>query len=85
LAISGPDSIPGDYNSDNKVDAADYVVWRKNGLNAVAFDEWRAHFGETGSTNASEQGFSQFGVPEPSASSLAVIVIAAICLPYRSM
>ena len=52
LTISGPDSIPGDFNNDNIVDAADYVVWRKNGLDAVAFNEWRAHFGATASTNA---------------------------------
>ena len=54
---------PGDYNGDNHVDAADYVVWRKtlgsigfflpadghpdNEINSLDFDVWRAHFGET--------------------------------------
>jgi len=49
----------GDYNDDNKVDAADYVVWRKAGPNdtllndptpgtvdATDYDVWRANFGE---------------------------------------
>jgi hypothetical protein len=85
FAISGPDSIPGDFNNDNIVDAADYVVWRKNGLDAVAFTEWRAHFGEMAATNAWAPTRRQFGVPEPSGSSLAVIVIGAICRLYRSI
>jgi len=51
----------GDYNDDGRVDAADYVVWRKNdgGSTALPNDDnlgtpiraehynlWRAHFGE---------------------------------------
>jgi hypothetical protein len=46
----------GDFNEDFKVDAADYVVWRKNGANPLPndggaatanarFDLWRANFG----------------------------------------
>ena len=29
LRVTGP-GVPGDFNNDGKVDAADYVVWRKN-------------------------------------------------------
>jgi hypothetical protein len=51
----------GDFNDDGKVDAADYVVWRKNDAGATAlpndddlgtpiraehYNLWRAHFGE---------------------------------------
>jgi hypothetical protein len=40
----------GDFNGDGRVDAADYVVWRK-GLgttyNQSDYDVWRAHFGQT--------------------------------------
>jgi hypothetical protein len=42
--------LPGDFNSDNLVDAADYVVWRKNpGGNYTLddFNTWRANFGNT--------------------------------------
>jgi Calx-beta domain/FG-GAP-like repeat/FG-GAP repeat len=37
----------GDFNSDGKVDAADYVVWRKNGGRVGEYDAWRATFGES--------------------------------------
>jgi hypothetical protein len=43
-------SLPGDYNDDGSVDAADYVVIRQ-GLGTeyteTDMDLWRAHFGET--------------------------------------
>jgi hypothetical protein len=60
--FGGSPPIPGDFNSDRKTDAADYVVWRKTfgltgpGLDADAdgnevvddldYDAWYAHFGE---------------------------------------
>ena len=28
--LAAPETVDGDYNSDGIVDAADYVVWRKN-------------------------------------------------------
>jgi hypothetical protein len=40
---------PADYNADGNVDAADYVVWRKNNINGQdGFNLWRANFGSTG-------------------------------------
>jgi T5SS/PEP-CTERM-associated repeat protein len=39
--------LPGDYNHDGSVDAADYVVWRKTGGSADDYNTWRAHFGQT--------------------------------------
>ncbi len=36
---------PGDYNSNGVVDAADYVVWRKNNQPASDYTQWRANFG----------------------------------------
>ncbi|MEX0610540.1 MAG: autotransporter-associated beta strand repeat-containing protein [Pirellulales bacterium] len=60
--------LPGDYNEDGVVDAADYIVWRKtlgqfgfalaadgNGNNEVDpgdYNIWRAHFGETAGAGA---------------------------------
>ena len=42
--------MPGDFNNDQVVDAADYVVWR-DGLGSTYskadYDGWKAHFGET--------------------------------------
>ena len=37
--------LPGDFNNDGTVDAADYVVWRKNDGTQAGYDAWRAHFG----------------------------------------
>lgn len=76
-------NLPGDYNSDGVVNAADYVVWRK-GLGTVYtqadYDTWRAHFGQaTGS--ASNAGTSDISVPEPlMATSLFTLAIFAMCL-----
>ena len=58
-----PDELPGDYNHDGTVDAADYVVWRStldqtgtdlaadgndNGaVDAADYQLWRANFGIT--------------------------------------
>ena len=37
--------ITGDYNNNGTVDAADYVVWRKNDGTQDGYDTWRANFG----------------------------------------
>src|SRR5207253_11491905 len=36
---------PGDFNGDGRVDAADYVVWRKANGPAANYDLWRTNFG----------------------------------------
>ena len=45
-----PGILPGDFNNDGTVDAADYVVWR-NGLGTTFtpsdYNIWRNHFGQT--------------------------------------
>lgn len=46
LGESAP--LEGDFNGDNKVDAADYVVWRKTIGTQAAYDMWRANFGAMG-------------------------------------
>jgi hypothetical protein len=83
--------VAGDFNEDEKVDAADYVVWRKNetannplpndnGLTtqAARFDLWRANFGEMlGSGSGGNAG----AIPEPSA--LVLILFGAIGLTFR--
>ena len=38
--------LPGDFNNDGTVDAADYVVWRKNDGTQTGYDAWRANFGD---------------------------------------
>ena len=41
-------TVPGDYNGDGSVDAADYVVWRKtDGDNPAGYGLWRTNFADT--------------------------------------
>jgi hypothetical protein len=69
--------LVGDYNNNGTVDAADYVVWRKNEgtMNVLLndpiggtigqgqYDQWRAHFGETAVSGSASS--SNATVPEP--------------------
>lgn len=64
-----PPTLPGDYNGNEVVDAADYVAWRNSlgqtgsGLAADGnvdgivssgdYDVWKSHFGKTGETLSS--------------------------------
>ncbi|MEX2306365.1 MAG: hypothetical protein WD738_02160 [Pirellulales bacterium] len=67
---------PGDYNVDGTVDAADYVVWRKNDGTQAGHDIWRANFGQTaGSGSAAIPDSPTSAVPEPA--SLAPLLLAA--------
>ena len=56
--------MPGDYNQNGVVDAADYIVWR-NGLGTTytpaGYDTWRANFGRI----AGAESLSDVTVPEP--------------------
>ena len=88
MATGSPSSLFGDYNDDGTVDAADYVVWRKNegtenalpndGLGGTIgsghYDQWRTHFGETAPGGAGGTG----AVPEPSS----MLLMAAGLLPW---
>ena len=68
-------ALLGDFNGDGSVDAADYVVWRKNNGTQAEFNLWRAHFGQmSGSGSASSNSPV---VPEPVTLLLLVI---GICL-----
>jgi hypothetical protein len=70
-------TLAGDYNSDGKVDAADYVVWRRsNSGNAQAYTDWRANFGKPGV--GAGTGLGAASVPEPAGLLLLVIGCAVI-------
>ena len=71
---AAPPGVPGDYNNNGKVDAADYVLWRNGGplqnevdmpgtINAADYTAWRARFGNTSGAGSGLLGSS---VPEPS-------------------
>lgn len=78
-------NLPGDYNNDGVVDAADFVVWRQSLLTSVPlknetasfgsvdtadYEAWRTNFGTTMALGSSFTAT----VPEPSTTSIAVLV-----------
>ncbi len=66
--VANDDILPGDFNGDLSVDAADYVVWRKTEPNNQAgYYTWRTNFGRTSGNSAST---SQLRVVPESASLL---------------
>jgi hypothetical protein len=77
--------LTGDYNGDGKVDAADYIVWRRDptnptyGGNPGGYTNWRANFGKPpGSGSGSLLGAA---VPEPS--SVALVGLLALLVSVR--
>ncbi len=48
ISVAPGGDLEGDFNSDGTVDAADYVVWRKNNGTQEDYDDWRENFGESG-------------------------------------
>jgi T5SS/PEP-CTERM-associated repeat protein len=59
--------LPGDFNRDGSVDAADYVVWRRSPsgnalVDTTNYQTWRSNFGRTAALSAGSAS-----VPEPSA------------------
>ncbi|MEX2309184.1 MAG: hypothetical protein WD738_16410 [Pirellulales bacterium] len=73
--VAFPAGIAGDYNNDGKVDAADYVVWRKTGIDGQqGYNVWRANFGQPGAGSA----LTPAAVPEP-----ATLALVALVLPLR--
>jgi hypothetical protein len=74
-------ALPGDYNFDGTVNAADYVVWRKTGGSQAGYDLWRTNFGHTvGAASRAALGSPRLGeptaaVPEPAG---IVLVLSAM-------
>jgi hypothetical protein len=76
-------SLTGDYNGDGKVDAQDYVLWRKSpgtfGGDPAGYNAWRGNFGAGGPGAGSS--LSGASVPEPSSIALVAfgLIAAAGC------
>ena len=92
VSVNAVPGTPGDYNSNGLVDAADYVVWRKNSgttnvlpndpiggtIGTVQYNQWRSHFGQTAGSGGGAS--VSFAVPEPATLVLLTIVAAGWCV-----
>ena len=85
--VAAPANVPGDYNANGTVDAADYVLWRKGDpaadgdgstvVDQADYDFWSARFGNTAAPGAGS-GLGQGGaVPEPTSLVLIGLGLAA--------
>jgi hypothetical protein len=76
LPLVAGHTLTGDFNTDGSVNAADYVVWRKNpsvfGGDPAGHNNWRANFGATSGSGT----FSNAPVPEPA--SVLLLVSGAV-------
>jgi hypothetical protein len=80
LILTGPPP-EADFNHDGVVDAADYVVWRKNGGPQSDYDLWRSQFGiVAGSGSGSGIRASSASVPEPTTLLLAILAASCCCV-----
>src|SRR3954468_12922134 len=84
-----PIFLPGDFNGNGVVDAADYVVWRKGVGTAYTqndYNIWRAHFGETAGSGAAGYPLGASAapvspaVPEPATLVLLIFAATGRCL-----
>jgi hypothetical protein len=86
--------LDGDYNNDGAVDAADYVLWRKNnnsgvtlpndstpGTDTTDYAVWRTHFGQTSGSGSSAN--TNAAVPEPAVVGMLLFAAAGSCLRKR--
>ncbi len=95
FSVVGGD-LGGDYNGDGKVDAADYVVWRKNAGTPAEYNTWRTNFGSSGGgVGETLQGIVSIGtlpmigagsaaaVPEPSNIGSCLLIASFLSISRR--
>jgi hypothetical protein len=71
----------GDFNHDNTVDAADYVMWQKT-QSAGSYNDWRNNFGNTSGSGGRTEPFDST-VPEPATLALILLATFASCARPR--
>src|SRR5690606_11856746 len=77
-----------DFNRDGVVNAADYVVWRRDGGTLQELQLWRQNFGSVLGNGGSAQTLDLRAVPEPSSALLlccAAVGVVCLCGNRRRM
>jgi phospholipase/lecithinase/hemolysin len=77
--------LPGDFNQDNVVNGADYILWRKGQSPSHIPDDynvWRAHDGQTAGSGSGAAGYAGT-VPEPA--SILILLPAAFAAATASL
>jgi len=84
-------SLPGDFNSDGRVDSGDFVTWRKNSgtnnaladdgglgtpVGAAHYDLWRSKFGDRSGSGSGSLAGELATVPQPG--TFALTLVAAV-------
>jgi hypothetical protein len=93
IQVIGNQPLPGDFNDDYNVNAADYTVWRNNfgaaegdllhgNGNGGTIDEadyalWKSHFGDA------RQGLTAITAPEPASLILLCMICPAVLIRER--
>jgi hypothetical protein len=93
IEITGPATadVPGDYNDNGSVDAADYVVWRNGGplqnevpgvtpgeVTGEDYTAWRARFGNGTPAPALGSALATGAVPEPGTFVYLVVAVLGV-------
>jgi hypothetical protein len=91
---AAPVGVPGDFNGNGVVDAADYVLWRAGGplQNEVSdqgtvtpqdYLDWKARFGNTSGAGSGSSLSKSGAVPEPSTLMLLTFALSAVLVKSR--
>jgi autotransporter-associated beta strand protein len=76
--------IPGDFNHDATVDAADYAVWLKSDGTSTGYDLWRSNFGRQVGTGAGAGLGNSANIPEPATVLMAACGLLSFAALRRS-
>lgn len=81
LKVLGSIALPGDFDSDQDVDGADFLKWQRNfgtpGYDAASLAAWKANFGATAAAAAVG------AVPEPVGALLGLMAVGSVAAVRR--
>ena len=75
--------MAGDFNGDGTVNAADYVVWRKNFGTQASYDTWRSNFGHTAGGGAALPSAEPLSAAVPEPATLVMLLVGALAMSTR--